>query len=39
MLPIILSWEVTVHKLQSATVNKALIYLGKKIFAKGICST
>ncbi|KMQ84311.1 atp-dependent dna helicase pif1-like protein [Lasius niger] len=35
MLPIILSWAVTVHKLQDTTVDKAVIYLGNKIFAKG----
>jgi len=35
MLPIILSWAVTVHKLQGVTVERAVIYLGKKIFAKG----
>ncbi|XP_067203751.1 ATP-dependent DNA helicase PIF1-like [Linepithema humile] len=35
MLPVILSWAVTVHKLQGTTVERAVIYLGKKIFAKG----
>ncbi|XP_076278433.1 ATP-dependent DNA helicase PIF1-like [Lasioglossum baleicum] len=35
MLPLILSWAVTVHKLQGTTLNKAVIDLGKKNFAKG----
>lgn len=35
MLPLILSWAVTVHKLQGTTLNKAVIDLGKKVFAKG----
>lgn len=35
MLPLILSWTVTVHKLQGTTLEKAVIDLGKKIFAKG----
>ncbi|XP_047993596.1 ATP-dependent DNA helicase PIF1-like [Leguminivora glycinivorella] len=35
MLPIILSWAVTVHKLQGTTLDKAVIDLGKKNFAKG----
>ncbi|CAH1645765.1 unnamed protein product [Spodoptera littoralis] len=35
MLPIILSWAVTVHKLQGTTLERAVIDLGKKNFAKG----
>ena len=35
MLPLILSWAVTVHKLQGTTPEKAVIDLGKKNFAKG----
>ncbi|XP_076397920.1 uncharacterized protein LOC143266194, partial [Megachile rotundata] len=35
MLPLILSWAVTVHKLQGTTLNKAVIDLGKRNFAKG----
>ncbi|KAL0868792.1 hypothetical protein ABMA27_008224 [Loxostege sticticalis] len=35
MLPIILCWAVTVHKLQGTTLDKAVIDLGKKVFAKG----
>lgn len=34
MLPIILSWAVTIHKLQGTTVDK-VIYLVNKIFAEG----
>ncbi|CAK1579716.1 unnamed protein product [Parnassius mnemosyne] len=35
MLPIILCWAVTVHKLQDTALDKAVIDLGKKVFAKG----
>mgnify|MGYP006965685748 CR=1 FL=1 len=34
MLPIILCWAVTVHKLQGVTLLKAVIDLGSRIFAK-----
>lgn len=35
MIPLILSWALTVHKLQGTTEDKAVIYLGPKTFAKG----
>ena len=35
MLPIILCWAVTVHKLQGVTLDKAVIDLGCKLFEKG----
>lgn len=35
MLPLILSWAVTVHNLQGITLEKAVIDLGKKNFVKG----
>lgn len=35
MLPFILSWAVTVHKLQGTTLTRAVIDLGKQNFAKG----
>ena len=35
MLPLILCWAVTVHKMQASTVDRAVINLGPKVFAKG----
>ncbi|XP_039969840.1 ATP-dependent DNA helicase PIF1-like [Bactrocera tryoni] len=35
MLPIILSWASTVHKMQGCTVDHAVIYLGSRLFAAG----
>lgn len=35
MLPIILSWASTVHKMQGCTVDNAVIYLGSRLFAAG----
>ena len=35
MVPLILSWAVTVHKVQGTTIEKAVIYLGDQIFAYG----
>jgi len=35
MLPVILSWAVTAHKLQGSTVDHAVVYLGPRLFAKG----
>lgn len=35
MLPLILCWAVTVHKLQGTTLDRAVIDLGKRNFAKG----
>lgn len=34
-LPLILAWAVTAHKLQSATIEKAVLDLGPTIFEKG----
>ncbi|GBL79080.1 ATP-dependent DNA helicase PIF1 [Araneus ventricosus] len=35
MLPPILSWALTVHKMQGCTVDYAIIYLGSKLFEEG----
>ncbi|GBN91231.1 hypothetical protein AVEN_249620-1 [Araneus ventricosus] len=35
MLPLILSWAAIVHKTQGSTVDYAVIYLGRKLFAAG----
>jgi ATP-dependent exoDNAse (exonuclease V) alpha subunit len=35
MLPIVLSWASTVHKMQGSTVDSAVIYLGPRLFAEG----
>ncbi|KAI5632228.1 PIF1-like helicase domain-containing protein [Phthorimaea operculella] len=35
MLPLILTWAVTVHKLQGCTLDRAVVDLGKSLFAKG----
>lgn len=35
MLPIVLCWAVTVHKVQGITVDTAVIYLGPELFAHG----
>ncbi len=35
LLPTILSWTSTVHKMQGSTVDYAVVYLGSKLFADG----
>lgn len=35
MLPLILSWAVTVHKLQGTTLDRAVVDLSGNLFAKG----
>lgn len=35
MLPLIMSWATTVHKIQGSTVSYAVVYLGLKLFEAG----
>src|SRR5277367_4298216 len=35
MLPLILCWSSTVHKMQGSTIDHAVINLGPKVFAPG----
>lgn len=35
ILPLIFCWDVTVHELQGATLDSAVIHYDNKLFAKG----